>query len=94
MPKSNKPSVYLTEQSMGIIGGRDLSVFVNQSLSRLKAAGDHEEITELMRQIVKKYKKGNRRPYPDQNKALQEFSNATGRTLAESVVLMDMVERE
>lgn len=92
MPK--KRSTFLSDKTLEIIGGRPVSAMVNQTFQRLFVAGEDVELTELDRQIASGYQKIHCGRYEDQGKLLNDFASKTGRTIPESIVALDKIERE
>lgn len=89
------PTVYLTDEAQAALGARSLSQFANQTLPRLREAAAWATITEEDREFYREHAARQLSgPYPDQAAIVRIHATRTGRSIPESVVILDAIEFE
>jgi hypothetical protein len=92
--KHRRTTVHISKGSIEPLGDRAASTVFNQSIQRLAYAGQDVEITDVDRKFYEANKRKKNSPgYPDQGELLEKFADATGRTISESIVALDKLER-
>lgn len=88
---AERVTIYLRPETKQMLGaGRQMSEFVRNVVERLDEAGTAQSITNSDRQEFKIRVLGAK----DQTEALHWFAEATGRSLADAVVALNLIERE